>query len=172
MRIFIAINFNDKIKARINQIQQLILTNAKKSRLTTLDNLHITVVFIGQVEENRTIDIIKCIDSIAQSEFTLRTTRLNYFKGDSGNLYYLGIEDNNTLNEIHEGISRHLQSNGYYIERRKFKPHITLSRRTIIDNNISYNIPMDILVSSIDLMQSKVIDGNLTYKCLYSKSLQ
>lgn len=73
-------------------------------------------------------------------------------------------------------IKKALRSEGFEIDRKKFKPHITIARRVKTDippEEIRLDVPRaSMTVSGFSLMKSERINGRLTYTELYWKSLR
>ena len=77
---------------------------------------------------------------------------------------------------LSDRIKKALRSEGFEIDRKKFKPHITIARRVKTDippEEIRLDIPRaSMTVSGFSLMKSERINGRLTYTELYWKSLR
>ena len=56
MRTFIAIRFDEAIKEKITEVQDKLRDAAEKGHFTDRDNLHLTLIFLGEVSPN---DIMK-----------------------------------------------------------------------------------------------------------------
>ena len=52
MRTFIAIEFDKETKNNISNLQNAIKADCKKGNFTTKDNLHLTLHFLGEIEED------------------------------------------------------------------------------------------------------------------------
>ena len=51
MRTFIAIEFDNETKKNITQLQNKIKNDCKKGNFTVKDNLHLTMHFLGEIEQ-------------------------------------------------------------------------------------------------------------------------
>ena len=51
MRIFIAIEFSNKIKNILHNIQEIVKENSISGKFTDKDNFHLTIRFIGEITE-------------------------------------------------------------------------------------------------------------------------
>lgn len=176
MRLFIAINFDDQIKNRLYVITQKLKSVSLQGNFTLRENFHVTVVFIG--ETNR-INIIKQImDKISAQPFDIVLGKLGKFKRNSGNIYWIGVEKNEYLSSIYDQLAKELIYAGFNIDKRDFKPHLTLGREVKLpedfdENVFSKTIPtMTIRVGKISLMKSERINGKLTYTEIYRKELK
>lgn len=66
MRSFIGINFNKEVKEDIGRIQRQVRDNALKGRFKHVDNFHITLKFLGEIEEKKAEEIAEKLEEIAQ----------------------------------------------------------------------------------------------------------
>ena len=51
MRLFLAILFEEPVKDRLREAMELIRRSTRTSRLTRRENLHLTLVFLGELRE-------------------------------------------------------------------------------------------------------------------------
>ncbi|MCX7714419.1 MAG: RNA 2',3'-cyclic phosphodiesterase [Clostridia bacterium] len=175
MRLFIAINFDDEIKDQLNDITQNLKTNSEYGNFTRRENLHLTLVFIG--ESQNVSAIKKAMDSVCAQSFEISISALGKFKRTGGDIYWLGVKKHQILSDIYKQLHNCLLREGFSLENREYKPHLTLGRevklkdsfdREYFQKNIKdINVP----VSKISLMKSERLDGKLTYTEIYSKTL-
>ena len=167
MRLFIAIKFSAEIKKElINQIEDL-KNKAFRGNFTRVENLHLTMAFIG--ESNRIQDIKKIIDSIKSESFDIKLSGSGRF----GSLYWIGIEKEPRLFAIAEYLRETLDKNGIPVDKKPFSPHITIAREVVSDAPIKLMVKQTSMsVTKISLMRSDRINGKLTYTEIYSKELK
>ncbi|MCK9557702.1 MAG: RNA 2',3'-cyclic phosphodiesterase [Candidatus Cloacimonetes bacterium] len=177
MRVFIAINFNDDIKDRLQKAEKELKNMSAKGNFTSRDNLHLTLVFLGEIGEERVKLAQLCVKNIVASGFDMQFNRLGKFERDGGNIYWVGTDNNNDLKWIYEQLYKNLTSYDFYLRDLEYVPHLTLGREIELkpDADVeSYRqeFPtIDIHVDRINLMKSERIDGKLTYTVLYTKEL-
>ncbi|NLN15233.1 MAG: RNA 2',3'-cyclic phosphodiesterase [Tissierellia bacterium] len=176
MRLFIAINFNHDVKDKIDRIKTLVEKNARQGRFVHRDNLHLTLEFLGEIPEERIGDIQDAMDKLSHNPFNLKLKNLGFFKRMDGHIYWLGIQDSEELMTLQSNLHKLLLEKGFKLENRKYRPHITLGRRVKLRsfNQEEVNRLLDkiqIEVKSVDLMESKHIEGKLVYEVIYSKKL-
>lgn len=110
--------------------------------------------------------------------FTFGLTNLGYFKRREGNIYWLGIENNETLFNINSKLHKSLLDNGFELEDREYKPHITIGRKVTLMDSFNANELNDIIekikiyINKMDLMKSEFINGKLIHTLIYSKPLR
>ena len=93
------------------------------------ENYHITLRFIGDVDNATAADVEASLERLANSlPFTVRLTHLGGFGGNKPHALYAGIELNDTLARLQAAHERLLQRIGLAPEGRKYTPHVTLAR--------------------------------------------
>lgn len=173
MRIFIAINFNDQTKNRLGHTALALKEFMRKGALTPIENLHLTLAFLGEVPEDRIYDVCRAMDDVHCPLFELNFCQLGRFQRGAEGLYWLGITENQTLFEIQRRLIGQLQKRGVQPDRKAFRPHITLARRVVMKGafNISdFNRQLPQIgqqVYGISLMKSEQIHGKVCYTELY-----
>jgi len=93
------------------------------------ENYHITLRFIGDVD-NRTADEVSYeLDRLTYSEaFQIRLSHLGAFGGDMPRALYARVENNEALQRLQAAHERVLRRVGLEPEARKFVPHVALAR--------------------------------------------
>jgi RNA 2',3'-cyclic 3'-phosphodiesterase len=99
------------------------------ARWIDVDNYHITLRFIGDVDHQTADEVADSLDRLANSmRFDLRLSHLGIFGGDKPRSLYAGVEPSEPLNRLQAAQERVLQRVGLTPEGRKFVPHVTLAR--------------------------------------------
>ena len=171
MRLFIAITFTDEMKENLNGVMQELKNHVVKGTFTYKENLHLTLVFIGETKE---LDIIKqgmklAIVKTKAKAFDLSFEGLSKFKLREGDTYWVGVKQNTNLANLTRALVIELKSYGFYIEDREFKPHLTIGRRIVVLDGFDISEfeasipPMVLKVDSISLLKSERIEGKLVY---------
>lgn len=175
MRLFLAINFSKEVKDQIMSVITRLKPSTVQGRFTLLDNLHLTLVFIG--ETNKVECIKQAMDAIDANCFDLQISGFGKFRRDGGDIYWLGVEKNESLYQIQKQLSDSLKRAGFAIENRAYKPHLTLGREVIPTREFNEKEfartipPMQMYVNRISLLESERINGKLTYTEIYGKEL-
>ncbi len=166
MRIFIALQFPEFVKSELSKYIE-ILRNDYSGNYTLYDNLHLTIYYIGEVNEQELGSIIYSLKKVNLPKFSYKTAKLNSFKGRNNHrLVNFLIEDNPQLMELHFNVIKALKQAGVKISSENFTPHITLGRKVDIDVASLQKIEaksLEILASRISVMESKRVDGVLVY---------
>lgn len=140
--------------------------------------MHLTVEFLGEIQNDK-VDLIKAImNELDFRKFTLSLTNIGHFKRCDGNIYWLGIKDNDTLFHINNKLRQGLIEKGFDIENREYKPHITIGRKVKLKDNVQTNEldemvdKIEIGIAKVDLMKSEFINGKLMYSVVYTRRLE
>lgn len=176
MRLFIAVDFNSKEKDSLADIIASFEGHSIKGNFTRPENLHLTIIFLGQT--NNLADIKGGMDEVLASAFTLHLKGVGRFRRRGGDIYWIGVEDNKMLQNIYEQLYSSLTSKGFVLEKRRFKPHLTIGREVVMKKDFAAadfesefgTIRID--VTKISLMRSKRVRGRLIYTPIYSKELR
>jgi len=177
MRLFIAINFNNEAKAKINEVIKKVKLNSVQGNFVKEEHIHLTVEFLGEIQNNRVHLIKEIMDELEFEEFTFRLAKVGYFKRSEGNIYWIGIKENDTLLNMQKKLHQSLVDKGFELEDREYKPHITIGRKVILKDGFDTNEADDIVdnikihINKVDLMKSEFINGKLTHSLIYSRPL-
>jgi 2'-5' RNA ligase len=129
MRLFVAISLSGQVREIIwKKIKQLKKEFPKVSWIKP-DNIHLTLKFLGNVEENKLPEIKKAIAESIKNihSFDLKFTDFGYF--DKGYLViWLGIEPVRELLSLVKNVEKETKKLGILGEKRAYSPHITLGR--------------------------------------------
>lgn len=173
MRIFIAINFNDQTKQKLQDTAAALKRFMQKGTLTRTENLHLTLAFLGEVPEDRVYDVCRAIDAVRCPSFELDFCELGRFQRGAESLYWLGAAENQKLLETQRALIGQLRKRGFQPDEKPFRPHITLARRVIMDGEFHINdfhkqLPRICQqVAGISLMKSERKQGTVCYTELY-----
>jgi|SRR5690554_7631821 len=163
MRMFIGIKLSEEAVSRIEKLQNII--NVEGS-MTNPNNLHLTLVFLGEVNDEERKVVEKILDEIDFPSFKIDADRVEMLR----DMVVLSIEENITLNDLQETLMKKLISHGFKIKKRKYRPHITLVRKS--DKMINFNFKLNEIANEIILFSSEQIDGKLVYKNKYAAKLK
>lgn len=170
MRLFIAINFDEETKKNIISVQER-LKSVSRGSFSRRENLHLTLVFLGEISSSNIPAIKRVIDEMPTPKLRLNFNHLGSFQRDSGDIWWIGLENNVALLKMQKQINQKLCLAGFSLESRSYKPHLTLARQvrllTNVDNEWLLNKPFSTEVYEISLMSSERIRGVLTYLELY-----
>ncbi len=129
MRIFIAIELPAEIKQNLIKIQSSFLDI--KARWVKPEHMHLTLVFLGEIEEKKLIEIEQVCHQAAKNfnKFNIEFSGLGAFPNfGQPHTLWVGIKKSPVLQNLQQQISAGLIQKGFKIEKRPFQPHLTLAR--------------------------------------------
>ena len=109
MRLFIAINFDDKVKDRLLRCQGSLRQASAGGNFTCPENLHLILVFLGEIQPGRVREIQRVMDSTPNEPFPLQFEGMGKF----GDTWWVGIRENLALTDLHNHLSQGLKSAGF-----------------------------------------------------------
>jgi 2'-5' RNA ligase len=151
-------------------------------KVVELENIHVTLRFLGDVEMAKLDSITKMMDkTVADAKpFEMKLTGSGVFPNRSYvRVVWIGLDVEPMLEKIIDQLEQGLLELGYKPDRRKFSPHLTVGRvRTawkkdelmkVVDqfHDREFGIKM---VSSIRLMQSELTQEGPIYTMLHESS--
>jgi 2'-5' RNA ligase len=132
LRTFTAIELDEETRAGVVRIQDGLRRLGGDVKWVEPRNLHVTVHFLGDVEESRIDGIASGLEgALAGSEaFPLRISGLGSFPPRKApRVVWIGVTDGaDRLRVLYERMSDVLRRLGFEIESREFHPHVTLGR--------------------------------------------
>lgn len=176
MRLFIAINFDEEIKAALDKAVQRLKDASAAGNFTRAENLHLTLVFIGETTDVPAVK--KAMMQVHGLPFDLKIKNLGKFGRGGKDLYWLGVDRCAALAEIQRTLSEALREKGFAIEQREYRPHLTLGREVVLLKNFDKKTfekacgTITQEVKTIDLMKSERVGGRLTYTKIFSVPLR
>jgi len=163
-RIFLAINLPDKIKKRLSEFRKEWFDFPVK--LTRIENLHITLFFIGYINTEEILDICKLAKKAISQEnmFEIKLNKICFGPLNKKPRMIWAIGDiNNNLSHLKNSLEGDLFGSNKNAENHNklFHPHITLARIKQKEwgelpsiPNIEKDISLSFLVDSVEVMES------------------
>jgi len=140
-----------------------------QGRAAPSGNLHLTLVFLGDVAATR-VTVLRAIGLAAASlvrPFPLTLDRTGTFRG-SGIAWAGASATPRELGELVQQLHDALTAEGFALERRAFQPHVTLARRCRKPANIQMASPIAWTVTRIVLNASELGSDGSRYRELAS----
>lgn len=127
MRLFVALTLPDGIVARLN----LMCSGIPGARWVEPSNMHITLRFIGEVDEPTAEEINYNLSHIEAPAFDLGLQGLDTFgQGYKAHALWVGVSLTRELAHLQNKVESAVTRTGQPPEGRKFTPHVTLPRLT------------------------------------------
>ncbi len=176
MRVFYAIEFEGGIKEYIYEKLLIVKNKSINGSFSRKENIHLTLKFIGEVNNNEIKTLSLALDQIAagKDSFDLFMNRIGTFNRGNKSIIWIGTEKNRKLIWLYENLEEILFQSGYSKDTRGFSPHITLGRQVKLkpDEDLSdISIARNARINKISLMESTRVKGVLTYIPVYTKEL-
>lgn len=179
MRTFLAVEVPQQERKKISDF---VLGEARSElpvKWVKYENLHITLKFLGEIDEQQKTDIAPVIEDICGKHcpFNLKLEGLGCFP-NSGNprVLWVGVtQGGKELCMIADALERGLARFGFREEKR-FHPHLTIGRtrkRCRVDNMLTKKISSDSFeITSVVLFKSTLKPGGPVYDQLLSFMLK
>ncbi|MEZ2129864.1 MULTISPECIES: RNA 2',3'-cyclic phosphodiesterase [unclassified Sinorhizobium] len=98
------------------------------ARWIDVENYHITLRFIGDVDGRTADEIVERLDRISRTEFQLRLEGIGSFGSKKPHAIWAGVSQSPEMYALQGEIERICQRIGLPPDPRKFTPHVTLAR--------------------------------------------
>ena len=126
-RTFICIDLPEEIKSSIYSMEQEL--PAGSVRLVSKENLHITLVFLGDIDSNKIDAVKRLIGSLNQKSFQCSVKGLGTFSMKRPNVLFSNVlEGRDAIKNIYDQLINPLGDIGIKTESRNFIPHVTMAR--------------------------------------------
>jgi len=157
MRTFIAIEFSEEIKEQIVKIQRTL--PEFKGKITEKENLHLTLKFLGEVDEKILDEIKKRLREIKLKSFETEIKDIGMF---SDRIVWLSIKN---CDELQKQIDKNLS--GLFEEEKRFMGHLTIARVKSIKNKKEFLDKLNKII--IPKMKFEIKNFNLKKSILREK---
>lgn len=157
MRLFAAIQLSDDMKKSAAGTLHGLKQSGVKGNYVPLQNLHLTLAFIGETDDPRAVK--DALQAVSFKPFKLSFSDMGTF----GDILWAGIKGNQGLSAAAKSVRDALDAAGIDYDRKKFVPHITLIRKAT-GNWKKVPAPKgEMMVKEISLMKTTFKDGRPVY---------
>lgn len=98
------------------------------ARWIDVENYHITLRFIGDVEGRVADDIVNGLDRVSRASFEIRLSGVGAFGNKKPHALWAGVAPSAELAALQAEVDRICLRNGAAADARKFVPHVTIAR--------------------------------------------
>jgi 2'-5' RNA ligase len=125
LRLFVGLEIPDAVRSQLSALQ----SGVPGARWVTPENFHVTLRFIGEVDEGQASDIDLLLSGIRAPAFEMSIGGVGHF-GDGKKLraLYAAIARNPALEHLQNKIESAVVRAGCKPQGRRFTPHVTLAR--------------------------------------------
>jgi len=133
MRLFVALDIPDEAVSYVGRIQRRIKQEIRADRWQPLSNLHLTLHFLGEVEEAlvpKICEDMNLVSSIVEP-FSLVMGQFGVFPHpDRPRVVWIGLEgQKKSLEQVHALLGKRFDLHqGLHYDKRNYHPHITIAR--------------------------------------------
>ena len=165
-RLFIAVCFNLSVTKKLAALRDMQRTLCPRARFSADENLHLTLEFLGEVPDCRIDSIKRAIDSVHIAPMQLMMHGEE--KLGSG-LLCLSVYRTPELMRLQSELRAELIREGFKVEAREFRPHVTLAREFYPSAPPRLDEHIRAYAAHVSLMRSERIGGKPVYSVVYSK---
>jgi len=131
IRLFIALNIPDELREVLRGVQSRLKPCPGRISPVRPVNIHITLKFLGQTEEQRLNQLIEALSAVSASTrpFELHSGGLGAFPSmKTPRSLWVGMDESQELRALKEAIEGALFNAGFEKDKKAFRPHLTLCR--------------------------------------------
>ena len=121
LRLFVGIELPPELKLSLS----LIATGVPGAKWVDAGNYHLTLRFIGEINEGQAEDVDAALNQIRAPRLDLALATVGHF---GLRQLWVGIERNDALQHLHGKIENALTRLGFPADERRYTPHVTLAR--------------------------------------------
>lgn len=183
-RCFLALEVGESICARMQELQAILRRSDAALRLPRPEDLHLTLVFLGDTRASELSRLAELMDGVAQFQAPFRwvASGVDTF-GPPGRpkVVWAGIRPCPPLLRLQKLLADGVARLGHPLEARAFVPHLTLARVDAIGNDRSLTFLLasitdttigEQLVSRVLLMRSGSEPNKSRYSLLHASPLK
>lgn len=158
MRLFVGVELEEGVKeaaAAIGESLRRDLGTRVDARWVPATNLHVTLWFLGEVDQSRVESVIRTMDRpFAEAAFDIEISRLGAFPASGPpRVFWLGVTAGaDSLARVHAEVAARVQPIGFEGETRAYSAHLTIARVKDLSRGVS---PRDIRA----MLQARTADA-------------
>ncbi len=122
-RLFVAIELPEIVADALTVLQD----GVDGARWRPVENFHLTLAFIGEVDRHGFDNAIEALSSVEAPVFEMRLSGAGFFGDRQPRALWAGVEPSPALDHLQAKVEQALGRAGFNLEKRKFKPHVTLA---------------------------------------------
>lgn len=174
-RLFVALDLPEDLARRLVELDPGI----EGLRWTPADRLHITLCFLGNVDEEGNARLVEGLADVACESFPLRMRGCGCFAKHGGLVLWVGVDDpSDALPLLHRKVARAVRAAGLDPGPSRLQPHLTIARarhgkpamvREFIDAHAA-ELFGEFTVTGVTLFSSELRSEGPTYHEEYRRS--
>jgi 2'-5' RNA ligase len=129
MRIFIALDIPQEIRAGIAEYRERAQALAPDARWARVEGLHVTLKFVGEVSDEVAQQMKSALAEIKAAPFEVKFEGVGFFPNERGaRLFWVGVDGGAALPRLAAFVDAALERLGIKREEKAYHPHLTLAR--------------------------------------------
>ena len=125
VRLFVALALPASLRTHLS----MLTGGIQGARWVPPENYHLTLRFVGEVENWRADEVDEALSAVRTRPFELSLAGVGTFeKGGKIGALWVGADRSDALSHLQSKVETALQRIGLEAERRRFAPHVTLAR--------------------------------------------
>jgi len=132
IRSFLAFELPPEIRGHIGELSRELRKSRLPARWVREENIHLTIVFLGSMEENIVENLKETVGSVIRgfTVFTVKLSGLGVFPNfRKPRVFWIGLDgDTEGLSKLRDELHEALTAFGLQEEKRPFRAHLTLGR--------------------------------------------
>ncbi len=126
MRLFVGLAVSEGVREALERLTLRLRAKDDGLRWSTPEQWHVTLVFLGEVDDERRARLIEELARVRQPGLTLEMARLGVF--ERAGILYAEVEVTPELLRLYEAAAGAVRRVGLEVEERPYRAHITLAR--------------------------------------------
>ncbi len=159
IRLFVALKIPKNIKEQLFNICHELVSDASLYKWETKDKIHLTLKFIGEVEENLVLPISTELDFVKNyRSFNFQISRFGFFFRDNRpKILWAGMQTDESIFKLVEELNKRMEIFNIEPERRKFKSIKSKLDENFINNFNNYQFDeLNFNANKIALVKSEL----------------
>ena len=166
-RVFVSVEFPSEVVKEIARVQELLGKFKFTGKMTELENLHLTLKFLGEIDEGKIEVVRKKLKDVKFGKMDLKLGRIGVFtkpkgKDDRGKMIVWVKVEGKEIYELQKKIDLALA--GEFAVEDRFMGHLTISRIKYVKDKKGFlerlksihPKPIDFVVSEFKLRKSEL----------------
>jgi len=123
VRAFVAVELGEEVRGKLEELQRGLPEGVRRVKP---ENLHLTLAFLGELDDAKVEEVKNALDSVSATGFELACKGVGAFPSARFvRVVWVGTQ-NDELKKLHEQVSTTLKPLGFKVDR--FSAHVTIGR--------------------------------------------
>jgi 2'-5' RNA ligase len=130
IRCFIAVEVDDATMIRnIQKVQRALLSSGARLKVVEPENLHFTLHFLGNTNEQRIPELTKLLNEVEGESFDVQLVGIGCFRPQRPRIIWIGCtKGSDQLTSHQKFLGNQLRAHRFPSEKRRYTPHLTIIR--------------------------------------------